>query len=636
MFEYDKRLDRLSLIRLYFFFTYLAVLVNGYSFFANIELSGVVMTLFSITAFLVYCLIYLIPSYALTRLVTLISGLYLRNHPSERARTWGLRLIYGTAIASTSILQCLIFADKPLFSLFRMHFNGFVWNLIKTPGGITSMGSDSSSDLTYALIISGFILFQVLLFVTVLKWKRLHENWKSFFTPKRSIAVVLLVLMAMLGERMTFAVSHLKSYEPVLYAAQSIPFYNRTTIRHWAKSMGIDTTRTEFQMKSSSVALQYPLNPLVVDPPEKPLNVMWLVSESWRWDMLDPEIMPNTWAFSEQAHRFENHYSGGNGTRMGLFSMFFGIYGSYWFSFLEARRGPLLMDVMLDQGYTMDASTSANFSYPEFDKTLFTHLAPENLHESVLGGEGWERDRELIGNLLERLDERDQSKPFMGFMFFESPHARYYFPESSAIRTPYLETFNYATMDLENDIDLIKNRYINSCHHLDTQIKRVLVYLTANDLMDNTIIILTGDHGEEFMEKGLWGHNSEFHEEQIRVPLVLWIPGEGTSIVQKMTSHLDMASTIGPLLGITNPVEDYTLGRHLLTGEEREFTVTSDWNRLGFIGKNYKATYPVSNVALMTQITDAHDTPLKDTTPFYDEHKEDLMGVLQDLSKYRK
>ena len=237
MFDYDKRLDRLSLIRLYFFATYLFVLINGYPFLGNIELSGIVMTAFSITAFLVYCLFYLIPSYVITRLVTVITGMYLNNHPSKRAHIWGIRAIYGTAIVSTSILQCLIFAAKTLFSLFRMHFNGFVWNLIKTPGGITSMGSDSSSDLTYALIISGFILFQVILFVLVRKWTFLHESWKSLFTSKRSIAVVLLVLMAMLGERMTFAVSHLKSYEPVLYAAQSIPFYNRTTIRHFAKSL---------------------------------------------------------------------------------------------------------------------------------------------------------------------------------------------------------------------------------------------------------------------------------------------------------------------------------------------------------------------------------------------------------------
>jgi hypothetical protein len=49
----------------------------------------------------------------------------------------------------------------------------------------------------------------------------------------------------------------------------------------------------------------------------------------------------------------------------------------------------------------------------------------------------------------------------MTFMFFESPHARYYFPEESILRKNYLQEFNYATMDLEKDIQLIKNRYID-------------------------------------------------------------------------------------------------------------------------------------------------------------------------------
>ena len=38
--------------------------------------------------------------------------------------------------------------------------------------------------------------------------------------------------------------------------------------------------------------------------------------------MLTPEIMPETWAFSEKAVRFENHYGGSNGTRQSLFPCF--------------------------------------------------------------------------------------------------------------------------------------------------------------------------------------------------------------------------------------------------------------------------------------------------------------------------
>ena len=63
---------------------------------------------------------------------------------------------------------------------------------------------------------------------------------------------------------------------------------------------------------------------------------------------------------------------------------------------------------------------------------------------------------------------------------------------------------------LRNDIVPIKNRYINSVHHLDAQFGRIYDYLKQHQLLENTIVIMNGDHGEEFMEKGFWGHNSTF------------------------------------------------------------------------------------------------------------------------------
>ena len=105
------------------------------------------------------------------------------------------------------------------------------------------------------------------------------------------------------------------------------------------------------------------------------------MAESLRADMLDPEIRPSTWNFAHQAHRFNQHYSGGNGTRMGLFSAFYGIYGPYWFPFLEARRSPVIMDVLQQQGYQLDLHTSAKFSYPEFDKTIFAGVPDRFMHE---------------------------------------------------------------------------------------------------------------------------------------------------------------------------------------------------------------------------------------------------------------
>ena len=110
---------------------------------------------------------------------------------------------------------------------------------------------------------------------------------------------------------------------------------------------------------------------------------------------------------------------------------------------------------------------------------------------------------------------------------------------------------------LKKDIDQLKNRYINASHHVDLQISKILKTLEQQNLRDSTIVVITGDHGEEFMEKGHWGHNAGFHEEQIRTPMILHIPGTKPQVVKKLTSHVDIIPTLLPLFGVTNPVSEY-------------------------------------------------------------------------------
>ena len=228
----------------------------------------------------------------------------------------------------------------------------------------------------------------------------------------------------------------------------------QVTFAKWAKKFGIEPSREAgFKFKANSAGLRYPLNPIEQRSDHKKFNIVWLVAESLRADMLDPNIMPQTYAFSQKAVTFENHYSGGNGTRMGLFAMFYGLYGSYWFNFLNELRGPILIDLLINDNYQMQMFTSAKFSYPEFDKTVFARIPQECLHDDA-GGASWQRDRTNVGSLLSFIERRDPNRPFMTFMFFESPHARYDFPPEDIIRTPYLESFNYATVNMQRDIGL--------------------------------------------------------------------------------------------------------------------------------------------------------------------------------------
>jgi membrane-anchored protein YejM (alkaline phosphatase superfamily) len=226
----------------------------------------------------------------------------------------------------------------------------------------------------------------------------------------------------------------------------------------------------------------------------------------------------------------------------------------------------------------------------------------------------------------------------MAFLFFESPHARYYFPPESVIRRPYLEDLSYATMDLQRDIGQIFNRYVNACHHLDSQFARVLDYLEAHQLLDSTLVVVTGDHGEEFMEKGRWGHGSAFSEEQTRVPLVLWIPGEAHREVTAMTSHLDIPPTLLARLGVTNPPQDYGIGHDLLGGHERTSTVLADWNHLVLVDGDAKLIFPMKAVGFLQRrrATTRDDAPLSAsaTRALLERKQAALLEVMRDLSRF--
>jgi membrane-anchored protein YejM (alkaline phosphatase superfamily) len=380
------------------------------------------------------------------------------------------------------------------------------------------------------------------------------------------------------------------------------------------------------------------LAPLTVEAPQAPLNIVWLVAESLRFDMLDPKTMPRLWAFSNDALRLEKHYSGGNLTQMGVFSMFYGLYGSNWFPMHAARRAPVLMDVLQQQDYQFTLNTSQRFTYPAFDKTVFANMRPQDLHAFESGPPPRQRDAKNIDDILAFIERRDPARPFMAYMFFESTHAPYDFPKEEAIATPWLEDFNYLTADFATQTPQIKNRYINAAHHVDGQIGRVIDYLKAKGLLDTTVVIVLGDHGEEFMERGRWGHSAEFNRFQTGTPAVIRVPGRAPRVVTGITSHLDIPATLMPLLGVKNPPADYSHGDNLLApGFRRDYAVAADWNRIAYIGNDFKVSFPVNALgAIRNEVTDGDDRPLADSAAVIKAIRTAMLEIMGNLARFSR
>jgi len=615
----------------FFFLTYVVLLGITWEGidFTSARSEGWLAFGFAIVVWLTYGVIYLLPALVLTKVVDKIAH--------RRRETGRLAIIYPLAVLSTSLTTLFFYANAKLYALYGIFINSFVINLVTTPGGLESMGASKASNLTLVAIALGFLALQAaLLALVVLAYQKIGElRWipRRFF-----MGLLILFVIATLGERVGYAYSTATGATSLSALVQNVPYYLGLSARGVFKKLGVKVeTKKNFQLSKGS--LNYPLNPLVVEKPAKPLNIVWLVSESWRADMLDAEIMPNTWAFAQTARRFTQNYSGGNGTRVGVFSMFTGIPGNYWFPMLAERKGAPIVDVLKAQNYQMSFYTSAKFSYPEFDATIFSQVPAEQLHE-LPTGMGWEKDQQNVSNLLKFIDTRDKSRPFFTFMFFESPHARYYFPPESVIRKPYPDDINYFSLSREqlaSQIGLIKNRYINSVHHLDSQFGRVFDYLKKNELLDSTIVLMLGDHGEEFMENGRWGHNSAFTDQQTRTPLVLWVPGMKPSVYEGMSNHMDVIPTLMPILGVKNPKQDYTTGINLLSEEVRDHAVLAEWSSTAYIDNDVKIAMPLAVVATQhPTVTGGHDQVLtqKEQDALFASKTKNLGSMMEELGRY--
>jgi choline-sulfatase len=89
---------------------------------------------------------------------------------------------------------------------------------------------------------------------------------------------------------------------------------------------------------------------------------------------------------------------------------------------------------------------------------------------------------------------------------------------------------------------------------LDMALRSYFDELQQRGILDNAVIVITADHGEEFKEHGLIGHDKTLFEEVVRVPLIVVMPGQTErSDVQTVVSLVDVAPTLTQLAGAPIP-----------------------------------------------------------------------------------
>ena len=496
------------------------------------------------------------------------------------------------------IFQILLFVDVRIYDIFRFHLNPLVWNEITTQGFFDSVIIGKSTFLylflTAALIFS---LEGIFVYVSV--------RASRILRGKARIVLVAVCLLAIAGDKVIYAFGDVYNVQPIMRASMLYPLYQpfhaKKTI---ARLFHIKVNREdEVKMSSHGSLLNYPKRPLVMQERKRHLpNIVIIAVEGFRYDMLDPEITPNLWKFARGNIIFRNHFSGGNGTRAGIFSLFYGLQGTYWHSFLIEKRSPVLIDSLRALSYEFKILSATQLSFPEFRKTVFVRV-DDAIDDRMPAAHSPGRDKIMTDKFVDFVSKRNSSRPFFSYMFFNNSHQPYTYPDDFGKFGPVSgKEINYAKEINAGNVGPVKNRYKNALYYDDSLFGRIFDSLREKNLLKNTVVIITGDHGEEFYEQGYFGHTSSFDDYEIKVVFVMHMPGVKAREVDKLTSHLDFAPTVMKVLGYTNPPSDYSQGIPLLDTEEHSYVFSAGWDRICMVDEDVKIVFSTESYRTLLDV----------------------------------
>ncbi|MCF3478896.1 DUF3413 domain-containing protein [Stenotrophomonas maltophilia] len=537
---------------------------------------------------------------ALAGLLPLLLGLWPRT-----ARTLSI-----SAVLLQGLWLCLLLVDAKVFTLYRFHLNAMVVNMVFGGALQDQVALSWKTWLQVALLVAAVFAAEGLLAWAC--WKLLPAVPRR----RRVLQAWAAVALLMAGGQVATAYYDARGDRDVIAQWNYLPWAQPITAKSFMRRLGVVSQQQAGLPDPRHAQLQYPLHPLRCQNPHRP-NVLMVVLESLRQDVLTPQLMPNTSALAQDARVFDQHFSTGNATRYGLFGLLYGLPGGYWPSMLDEQRGSQLFQVLGQQGYDLHLYGSAPLYSPEFDRTAFADVR-DQLHQgpSALKSDG--RDRAIISALQQDIRASQAAqRPWFGFVFLDSTHAPYHMPDGyPPVATPMAADIDFLKFGPEHDPTPELNRYRTAVHYADSLIGSLLDDLRAQGLAEDTIVLVTGDHAEEFNDLKLnyWGHNGNFSDYQLQVPFVLHWPGRAAGRDARTSSHEDWVPTLmRHALGCENALSDYSTGQDLLAEPQGpRALVVESWSQRAI--RHGDAIYVFDKFGNATAL-DRHYLPLPQQAP---------------------
>lgn len=321
--------------------------------------------------------------------------------------------------------------------------------------------------------------------------------------------------------------------------------------------------------------------------PDAP-NFIILTIECLRSQDFGPQNAPFIWQLAQQNVYFSRYYAAAPATRASTTSLFTSLFPAQHQSYNVAALGAdgattqrvsnsilSFPRIFQAHGYRTVMVTSNGLTADSafgFDKVLvnFDSLAPYDfaipylqpfqgfqfLWESLRFARVLKRmvvfspqhsqtyfDAARVNQaVFDELDDLGQS-PFLMYVHYMEPHAPYY-------NHPYRPIqFNlYSRWQL----DSLKQAYLSEVSVADRAVESLFQELGRSGLLSNSYILITSDHGEEFLDHGNWGHGKSLYPEVLHVPAILVAPRQASlkRQVDDVVQSVDIGPTLADLAGL--------------------------------------------------------------------------------------
>ncbi len=392
--------------------------------------------------------------------------------------------------------------------------------------------------IALAIPCIGIFIYKGLQKITFKSKSKSHIKKISFFAGSSFLVLFVIEVFVMRG----ISMDKMESYQSLLPWKKT---YFGTKYPSLQPRVSFSPLRDEKDLKNQ-------IEKMTFNVENKP-NIYLFIAESLRNDFINHKNAPHLTRFASENISLDKSYSNANATHKSWYSIMHSNESLYWAEYGKRgnKEGSIPLMLLKKMGYQIHVHTGSMLKYYHLDEIMFGEdkklldSFTEFLHCNVK--DAHRSDAQTISHLMQNITEGSSQ---VHIVFLDSTHFNYSWP--SDYEAPFIDvnapSAHLRMFDEKKGIESIKNRYRNSIHYVDSLFGKFLKTLKKKNLYEDSIIIFTGDHGEEFYEEGNLFHASNLSDMQITPPILYKLGNnEKFNCLSKrpeVTSHIDIFPTI--------------------------------------------------------------------------------------------